>query len=136
MRLGQIPARHLVRLPLILIPQAVALFLSAGRFDLPRAWIYMGATSTQALAGVMVICKFNPALITRRAQSITKQDIKGWDKILMQMAVMMHIVLLAVIGLDVGRFQWSSLGIYYAVVGFVLWVVGAVLGVWAAASNP
>jgi hypothetical protein len=48
----------------------------------------------------------------------------------------MHIVLLAVIGLDVGRFQWSSLGIYYAVVGFVLWVVGAVLGVWAAASNP
>jgi protein-S-isoprenylcysteine O-methyltransferase Ste14 len=85
----------------------------------------------------MLIYRFNPTLIMGRAQSITKQDIKAWDKVLMPAGlVMQYVVLLAVIGLDVGRFQWSSLGIPYAVVGFVLLVLGAVLGVWAAISNP
>jgi protein-S-isoprenylcysteine O-methyltransferase Ste14 len=72
-----------------------------------------------------------------RAQSITKQDIKAWDKVLMPIGlVMQYVVLLAVIGLDVGRFQWSSLGIHYAIVGFVLLVVGTALGLGAAVSNP
>jgi protein-S-isoprenylcysteine O-methyltransferase Ste14 len=137
MRLGQVPAKYLVRLPLILILQAVVLFFSAGRFDLPRAWLYLGAISIQTLASVMLILKFNPALIMGRAQSITKQDIKAWDRVLMPAAlVMQYVVLLAVIGLDVGRFQWSSLGIIYGIVGFIMLVVGAVLGVWAAISNP
>lgn len=137
MRLGEVPARYLVRLPLILILQAAVLFLSAGRFDLQRAWIYMLAISIYTVAAGILICKFNPTLITRRAESITKQDIKSWDRVLMPIAlVMQYVVLLAVIGLDVGRFQWSSLGIHYAIVGFVLLVVGAVFGVWAAVSNP
>ena len=136
-RLGQIPARYLVRLPLILILQAAVLFLSAGRFDLPRAWIYLGAISIQTLASVMLVSRFNPTLIMGRVQSTTKQDIKAWDKVLMPIAlVMQYVVLLAVIGLDVGRFQWSSLGILYAIVGLIMLVVGAVLGVWAAVSNP
>jgi protein-S-isoprenylcysteine O-methyltransferase Ste14 len=85
----------------------------------------------------MLILKFNPALIMGRAQSITKQDIKAWDRVLMPAAlVMQYVVLLTVIGLDVGRFQWSSLGIIYGIVGFIMLVVGAVLGVWAAISNP
>jgi len=137
MRLGQVPARYLVRLPLILILQAAVLFLSAGRFDLPRAWIYLGAISIQTLASVMLVSRFNPTLLMGRAQSITKQDIKAWDKVLMPVVlVIQYVVLLAVIGLDVGRFQWSSLGIVYAIVGFILLVIGAVLGVWAAISNP
>jgi len=137
MRLGQVPTKYLVRLPLILILQAVVLFLSAGRFNLPRVWIYLGAISIQTLASVMLISKFNPTLIMGRAQSITKQDIKAWDKVLMPaVLVIQYVVLLAVIGLDVGRFQWSSLGIIYTTVGFIMLVVGAVLGVWAAISNP
>jgi protein-S-isoprenylcysteine O-methyltransferase Ste14 len=135
--LGGIPTRYLVRLPLILILEAAVLFLSAGRLDLPRAWFYMGVTAIQTLASVMMIAKFNPALVMERALSVTKQDIKAWDKILMPAGlVMQYVVLLAVIGLDVGRFHWSSLGIHYAIVGLALLVVGAVLGVWAAASNP
>lgn len=137
MRLDQVPAKYLVRLPLILILQAAVLFLSAGRFDLPRAWIYLGATSIQTLASVMLILRFNPTLIMGRAQSITKQDIKAWDKVLMPaVLVLQYVVLLAVVGLDVGRFQWSSLGIIYAIVGLIMLVVGTVLGVWAAISNP
>lgn len=50
--------------------------------------------------------------------------------------VMQYVVQLAVIGLDVGRFQWSNLGINYAILGFVLALIGAPLGVWAAISNP
>jgi protein-S-isoprenylcysteine O-methyltransferase Ste14 len=121
----------------MLILQAAILFLSAGRLDLPRAWIYLGASFIQTLVGVMLISRFNPTLIMGRAQSVTKQDIKAWDKILMPMAlVTQYVVLLAVIGLDVGRFQWSSLGIPYAIVGSVMLIVGATLGLWAAVSNP
>ena len=135
--LSQVPGRYLIRLPLILILQAAVLFLSAGRLDMPRAWIYIGATSIQTLAGVMIIFRFNPTLIIGRAQSITKQDIKAWDKVLMPVGlVMQYVVLLAVIGLDVGRFQWSSLGFHYAIVGLALQVAGAVFGLWAAVSNP
>lgn len=136
-RLVKIPARYLVRLPLILILQAAVLFLSAGRLDLPRAWIYVVTISIQTFVSVVVISRFNPTLITGRAQSISKRDVKAWDKILMPMGlIMQYVVLLAVIGLDVGRFQWSNLGILYSMAGFVMLVVGGVLGVWAAASNP
>lgn len=137
MRPGQVPVRYLVRLPLILILQAAVLFLSAGRIDMPRAWIYLGTTSIYTLVSAILICKFNPTLIVGRAESITRRDIKSWDKILMPTAVVMqYVVQLAVIGLDVGRFQWSNLGINYAILGFVLALIGAPLGVWAAISNP
>jgi protein-S-isoprenylcysteine O-methyltransferase Ste14 len=42
----------------------------------------------------------------------------------------------AVAGLDVGRYRWSSLGIYYAVLGLIMMVVSSVLINWAMIENP
>jgi len=47
------------------------------------------------------------------------------------------LILIPVIaGLDVGRFLWSSLDIYFAVVGLVLFIVNTVLINWAMLANP
>jgi len=42
----------------------------------------------------------------------------------------------AVAGLDVGRYRWSSLGVYYALLGLVLMVASSILLNWAMIENP
>ena len=134
-RSRKIGIKTILRLPLFLILQALILFVSAGRIDIPRAWIFVGIISLHYPVGFLIFYKFNPELIQQRARGIRK-DTKLWDKVLMPALVIMGYIVLAVVGLDVGRFQWSSLGIHFAVLGFVLYIFAAVLGNWAVITNP
>ena len=60
-----------------------------------------------------------------------------WDEILMRVSNLVVLILISVIaGLDVGRFLWASLDIYFAVVGFILFIVSTVLLNWAMCVNP
>ncbi|MCP8311500.1 MAG: isoprenylcysteine carboxylmethyltransferase family protein [Candidatus Methylarchaceae archaeon HK02M1] len=79
--------------------------------------------------------KYNPELINQRARGI-RQDTKSWDKVLMPVGIIMSYIVLLVIGLDVGRFRWSSLSIDFTIVGLILFVIAATLGTWASITNP
>ncbi len=79
--------------------------------------------------------RINPELINQRARGIRK-DTKSWDKILMPTAVLISYVQFVIIGLDVGRFQWSSLGIYFAVLGAALYIIVAFFSGWVVITNP
>lgn len=115
---------------------AVILFVSAGRIDLPRAWIFSISTFVYYLVWVLIMLKLDPGLLNHRGAWKRKKGTKVWDKALLTLyGVFAFYIQSIIMGLDVGRYEWSSLGVGYAVLGFVLYTVGFLLFVWATTEN-
>ncbi len=110
-------------------------FVSAGRRDLPRAWLFFGAAFVYFVTSTLALYRYNPELLIVRL-TVRREGSKGWDEVLMRAANLTGMLLMPVVaGFDVGRYGWSSLGIVYAVPGVVLFVLGAVLITWAMSVN-
>ena len=110
-------------------------FTSAGRRDLPRAWLFFGAAFIYFVASTLAVYRFNPELLIARL-TLRREGSKTWDEVLMRVANLTGMLLIpAVAGLDVGRYGWSGLDIIYVVPGFALFVLGAVLITWAMIVN-
>ncbi|MFQ6075512.1 MAG: methyltransferase family protein [Candidatus Bathyarchaeia archaeon] len=121
---------------LMLFVQIIIFLISAGRINIPRAWVFFGVTFVYLLVSIAVLYKFNPELIKQRLKT-KRHGSKLWDEVLMRAINLMVIcVVPAIAGLDVGRFHWSNLSIYYAVVGLVLYIFSSVLINWAMIVNP
>lgn len=119
---------------MLVIIMAIIFFTAAGRFDIPRAWLFFGAMLVYFLVSIIVLYKFNPQLIDARLKR--RVGDKLWDKILMRVTNLFGVyVPIAIAGLDVGRFKWSYLSIYFTLVGFVLWIVSNFFSTWAMAVN-
>lgn len=110
-------------------------FASAGRRDLPRAWLFFGAAFVYFVASTLALYRYNPELVVVRL-TVRREGSRRWDEVLMRVANLTGMLLMpAVAGLDVGRYGWSSLGLIYVVPGFALFVLGAVLITWAMSVN-
>jgi len=110
-------------------------FASAGRRDLPRAWLFFGAAFVYFVASTLALYRYNPELLIARL-TLRREGSKTWDEILMRAANLTGMLLIpAVAGLDLGRYGWSSLGLIYVVPGFALFILGAVLITWAMIVN-
>jgi protein-S-isoprenylcysteine O-methyltransferase Ste14 len=111
-------------------------FACAGRFDLYRSWIWMGATTLYYLGGLWVLIRANPQLLNARGNWKGKKDAMAWDRpVLMVFAgigVYGHVVLMA---LDVGRFGWSQLNPWFILPGLMLYTGGFNLVYWSMAVN-
>jgi len=116
------------------IVSAVAFFLSAGRLDIFRAWLFFGIYFAGAIAGALIMWKLAPELANQRA--FVKEGTKPWDKVFLGIYFPVSLLVFPVVaGLDVGRFQWSELGLTYAIAGVVLYFICFVLGYWAVVVN-
>jgi len=121
---------------IMLSVQITVFCVSAGGIIDARPWIFFGASFLHYSVSTAVQYKFNPGLLVQRLKR-KREGSKLWDEILMRVSNLMVLILIPVIaGLDVGRFLWSSLDIYFAVVGFVLFIVSTVLINWAMLVNP
>jgi protein-S-isoprenylcysteine O-methyltransferase Ste14 len=110
-------------------------FVSAGRRDIPKAWLFFGAAFVYFVGSTLAIYRFNPELLIARL-TLRREGSKTWDEILMRTANLTGMLLIpAVAGLDVGRYGWSSLDFIYVVPGFALFISGAVLITWAMIVN-
>lgn len=119
---------------LFLIIMATIFFIAAGRLNISRAWIFFAAMLVYFLVSIIILYKFNPELLIHRLKR--KADAKSWDKILMRTNNLVGIhILVAVAGVDVGRFRWSHLGNQSAILGFVLWIIATTLITWTMAVN-
>ena len=125
----------ILRVPLFVVLQIIILFGAAGRIDIPRAWIYFVIVFVYYSIGLVIMYKFNPELLYRRSRGIGKGT-KSWDKILMPVIVILTYIQLAVIGFDLGRFQWYYLGINFAILGLIMYIFLAFLGTWITITNP
>jgi len=112
------------------------LFLMAGRFDLPRAWLFLAVSFVGMVGHVAIVGRANPELLNHRGQWKKKKDTKPWDKgFVTTYGLAAFYALPIVMGLDVGRFRWSHLGPWSAVVGAFLFLAGSVVLTWAMLVN-
>jgi len=82
------------------------LFLAAGRIDWPDAWVFLIAYFLTAATAQVWLTRTNPELADERSQ--WGPNTKAWDKWIVSVNVVLVVALLAVIGLDAGRFGWSD----------------------------
>ena len=115
--------------------QGALLFISAGHINIFRGWCYVVISFIGMFGGIAVVSKFDPELVNQRGLC-KKKDTEDWDKIILRIYVIVGYWVPPVIaGLDVGRFQWSNLGIHFSIVGCVLFILGSVLIHWAMLVN-
>ena len=116
--------------------QGTLLFISAGRINIFRAWCYLVISFIGLFGGIAVVSKFDPELVNQRGLCKKQKDTEDWDKIILRIYVIVGFWVPPVIaGLDVGRFQWSNLGIHFGIVGCVLFILGSVFIHWAMLVN-
>lgn len=132
---GQAVVKQIVVSSVLMGVMMAVFFTSAGRRDLPRAWLFFGAAFIYFVASTLAVYRFNPELLIARL-TLRREGSKTWDEVLMRLANLTGMLLIpAVAGLDVGRYGWSGLDLIYVVPGFALFVLGAVLITWAMIVN-
>ena len=120
----------------LLMVMIAVFFVSAGRFDLPRAWMFFGAVFFYMMLSIMALYRYSPELLVQRLQ-LRREGSKTWDEVLMRAYnLTAMLVVPAVAGLDVGRFGWSRLEAFSAALGFIVFVFSSVLINWAMIENP
>lgn len=129
-------AQLVVRMGVLLLISAVALFGAAGRFDWPMAWLYIAFVVAFTFASRLQMLRVNPDLAAERADSLNKDDVKPWDRTLMPIvAIWGPLLTLVVAGLD-ARNGWSGpVAIWVQVAAFAVLVFGYWLGHWATMTN-
>ena len=111
-------------------------YASAGRTDLPRSRLFIGASLLHFVGGTLALARYSPELLAQRL-TVRREGSKGWDEVLMRASNLTLLLLApAVAGLDVGRYGWSSLGVYHAALGVVVMAASSVLLNWAMIENP
>jgi protein-S-isoprenylcysteine O-methyltransferase Ste14 len=129
---------RLVRLVLKLagftILWGAVLFLSAGRLDWPRGWIYLGLCVLGLVVNGAGVIRKNPELVRERWKK--RADTKTFDKVFMVLYTPTVFVMPAVAGLDAVRFGWSSMGPETLYIGVALHLVSILPIAAAMASNP
>ncbi|MFC1676452.1 methyltransferase family protein [Planctomycetota bacterium] len=118
--------------------QGVLLFVAAGHVNLFRGWLCLAIGLVSMFGGILVVSIFNPALVNERGRWSKKVDTKWWDKWLVPVyAIIAFYVVPLVMGLDVGRYNWSQpeLAIGWAFLGGVMFIAGSVIIHWAMIVN-
>ena len=134
--LRKVVVRSVIATCFLLILHLAIFLVSAGRLDLYQAWFYFGVILVYSILNLAALAKFNPELLKQRLL-MKREGSKPWDEVLMRACnIMLMFVLPFIAGLDIGRFHWSSLSIYYVPLGFVLFIVGGFLTTRAMVENP
>ena len=111
-------------------------YASAGRRDIPRSWFLFSVIFIYLVASNLALHRYNPELLIQRLK-IRRKGSKTWDEVLMRVSNLTALLLLPLVaGLDIGRYNWTSLGWPYAVLGLLLLVVSSVLINWSMIVNP
>ncbi len=104
-KFSQVAAR-LAQTATILAVLGAALFLGAGRLDWWEAWVILLVYFAIAAAAALWLLFHDPGLSAERSR--VGKNVKSWDKVLVSLNLLLTLAQWAVIGLDAGRFGWSS----------------------------
>jgi protein-S-isoprenylcysteine O-methyltransferase Ste14 len=128
--------KSLLLTSVMLVLHMTFFFISAGHVVGPRPWTYFGASFMHNTISTAVQYKLNPELLAQRLKR-KREGSKLWDEILMRVSNLTVLIAVPIVaGLDIGRFQWSSLNVQFAVLGFAFFITSTVLISWAMVVNP
>jgi len=126
--------RRIKQIYFVFIIQALIFFASAGHFNIPRAWLYFIIYLMYLLLNTIMVYKFFPEIANVRGE--VRRGTKSWDKVFIALSVPVSLFIMpAVAGLDVGRYHWTSLPIYFTVVGIGLYIISVILIDWSMITN-
>lgn len=124
---------YFVRSLIAPILMGLLFFICSGSFDQPRAWIYYGMFFILSAMFNGYLLHSNPELLYHR--NTFKSDAKGWDKIIMPLAVITAFHLQSItMGLDI-RFGGTNISSGSMIFGLVLFVVSYSISSWAMMVN-
>jgi protein-S-isoprenylcysteine O-methyltransferase Ste14 len=127
--------KRLVQIGLLVLIQAVLLFLSAGQLGWGAAWVYILLYIVFISLNGMILFPRQESreMIEERAQ--VKEGSKRWDKVMGLVMALFGPAILVVAGLD-ERFGWTGgLALWIRLVGTVVLAASYGLFAWAMASN-
>jgi protein-S-isoprenylcysteine O-methyltransferase Ste14 len=120
---------------LFLFIQIFVFYVSAGQIFVLRIWVYFCIALTNYFISTVVLYKLNPELLVTRLKRKRKGS-KLWDEILMRLSNLTIIIVTpAIAGLDVVRFHWSNLGVFFVLIGLVFVGLSSILLNWAMIVN-
>jgi protein-S-isoprenylcysteine O-methyltransferase Ste14 len=119
---------------MLLLP--MVLFIAAGRLNWVWAWVYVGVIVFFTFVSRIIVIRTNPDLIAERAQSLDREDVRGWDRLILFFLLLIGpLTMMIVAGLD-ERFGWSpQISVALRLVALAIMVLGYTVGTWAMAVN-
>ena len=114
---------------------SAALLAAAGRLDWTIAWIYIAINFFGLVLNWALLAAKNPQVFAARAD-ITKEDTKSWDKTFNALYGPLLLLIMAVTGLDAGRYVWSVVPSWVQWLSIGLFIVGWGFSLWALVTNP
>ena len=125
-----------IRLFIISIVMLGVLFLAAGSTRWWEAWAYAGMSFLVLVSSRLVLILKNPDLALERAQAQNRENVKGWDRLLMPLTALVGpLVSWIIAGLD-QRFGWSpDLPNIIQIIALIVIFLGSLLGSWAMLTN-
>jgi protein-S-isoprenylcysteine O-methyltransferase Ste14 len=130
---GAALGRRLVQILFVTAAWFLAFFIAAGRADVPRAWIYLGAGLVVLVVNGLIVGRRNPDVIKARAYG--GGGTKGFDWIVAVFFAVFMLAVPVVAGLDAVRYAWAPLSIGWLWAGLALYAFSNVPIVWAMVAN-
>ncbi len=111
---------------------AAIYFFSAGRIDLPFAWLYFSLNLVLGLAFSAVMARTNPELIAERIKPGPGEQ----DRLFKSAGLALIIFKLILAGLDVGRYHWTApVSAVVQITALIFVIVGYFVLAWATFTN-
>jgi protein-S-isoprenylcysteine O-methyltransferase Ste14 len=125
--------KRLVQIGFLVLIQAVALFVSAWKWNWWNAWAYLGLYLVFLAFNAFILLGKHKELVEERSQ--IGEGAKGWDKIIGLITGTGGFAILILAGLD-ERFGWAgSIPLWVQIAAFVLLGLSYPLFTWAMVSN-
>jgi protein-S-isoprenylcysteine O-methyltransferase Ste14 len=131
-----VSARAVIGFALYVLLVPALLFISAGTWNWPLAWVYVIMLLAATLGSRLIVLMRNPDTLRERARFTASEGTPAWDRILVPIVGLLGpMAVMIVVGLD-HRFGWSDLVPRWAQYLAALAVAaGYGLAVWAMVVN-
>jgi protein-S-isoprenylcysteine O-methyltransferase Ste14 len=113
---------------------STAFFGSAGTLDWPEAWLYMIFQFSFSAAMAAWLKKNNPDLLKER-MIFLKSSARVWDKAVFWSMTVVFIPYLFLPGLDAIRYRWSSVPLFFSILGFMGILASLLMISWVMREN-
>ena len=90
---------------------------AAGTLDWPRAWIFLAEMTVLGIAAGLWLARHDPALLRERLRAPVQRGQPLTDKLVTSALLLASCLWLVLMGLDAGRYRWSAMPEWLAVVG-------------------
>ncbi len=129
---GSLAVRTAGSLAMSILATALLLFVPAGTLSWARAWWFLAVLTITLVGAVLYMWRANPELFEARRRF--QPGSKRWDIVLSSFAIVALVAILPLAALD-ERLGWWPTSDRVVWVGYVLFIAGFALTLWAQAVN-